>query len=125
MADYDPGTCNINQSESRKRYLAGVAGISAAVLFSMAYLSLSSESYMLVFVFIAATVGFQGFLQGRKNFCVAHARKGTRKTAEETEEVEDDEDRTEDVKTANKIILESVVLGVLLSLSVYLSGIVL
>ena len=125
MTDYQPGTCNINQSESRKRYFVGVAGISAALLFSIAYLILSSESYMLVFVFIAATVGFQGFLQGRKNFCVAHARKGTRKTAEETEEVEDDEDRTEDLKTANRIIAESIVLGISLSLSVYLSGIML
>jgi len=120
--EYESGVCNINQEESKKRYLTGGLSLTAGLVFSYGYTVMSFPSYYLIFGLIAYTSGFVGLLQGRKNFCVKHARQGTQKTGEESEEVKDEEKVEEDRERANRIILKSLAGGALMTTIVYILG---
>jgi len=120
--EYESGVCNINQEESKKRYLTGGLSLTAGLVFSYGYAVMSFPSYYLIFGLIAYTSGFVGLLQGRKNFCVKHARQGTQKTGEESEEVKDEEKVKEDRERANRIILKSLAGGALMTTIVYILG---
>ena len=119
--EYESGVCNINQEESKKRYLTGGLSLAAGLVFSYGYTVLSFPSYYLIFGLIAYTSGFVGLLQGRKNFCVKHARQGTQKTGEESEEIQDEDKIEEDKDRANKILLKSALAGSAMTLLVYLT----
>jgi|APHM01.1.fsa_nt_gi hypothetical protein len=120
--EYESGVCNINQEESKKRYLTGGLSLTAGLIFSYGYAVMSFPSYYLIFGLIAYTSGFIGLLQGRKNFCVKHARQGTQKTGENSEEVQDEEKVKEDKNRANRIVLKSLAGGTLVTATVYLLG---
>lgn len=125
MSKYESGTCNINKKESKKRYWAGGASLATGILFAISYTVLSSSFYILAFVFITFTLGCLGIFQGRKNFCVKHAKKGTEKTGEKEEKINKEEKIQKDKKTANKIILQSILIGALGTVAVYIARIIL
>ncbi|MCL5976488.1 MAG: hypothetical protein M1580_02735 [Candidatus Parvarchaeota archaeon] len=76
IKEYSPGKCNIGPKEIRKRYLAGFLGfIVAAILF--VFLSFFRVGYLLFIILIFPLfLGFIGFYQGYKKFCVANAIAG-------------------------------------------------
>lgn len=120
MTEYQPGVCNINQNESRKRYISGGLGFLLAAVSAILYGFQGMSTHYLVAVLIFSVFGSIGIIQGRKNFCIAHASQGTRKTGEETEEVKDDNSLSADRKTALKTGLEAFISGLLITLAVHL-----
>jgi len=119
MTDYESGVCNINQSESRKRYAGGLLSLFAASFISVSYI-LNGSLMLLFLVALTSIFGVQGVLQGRENFCVAHAKQGTHRTGDETEKVSDEGDKEADSSKANSIILKSVLTGLALTALVYI-----
>lgn len=120
MTEYQPGVCNINQNESRKRYISGGLGFLLAAIFTVLYGFQGLNIQYLLPVFAFSVFGSMGVIQGRKNFCVAHASQGTRKTGEESEEIEDERSLSADRKTAVKTALQAFASGSLITLAVYL-----
>ncbi|MCL4376469.1 hypothetical protein M1558_03185 [Candidatus Parvarchaeota archaeon] len=74
--NYSPGKCNIGPKEIRKRYLAGLAGFIVTAILAV-FISIFRVNY-LFFILLALPLflGFIGFYQGYKRFCVANAIKG-------------------------------------------------
>jgi len=120
MTEYQPGVCNINQNESRKRYISGGLGFLLAAVSAILYGFQGMSTQYLLAVLIFSVFGSMGFIQGRKNFCIAYASQGTRKTGEETEEIKDDSSLSADRKTALKTGLEAFISGLLITLAVHL-----
>ncbi|MCL4396970.1 hypothetical protein M1494_01315 [Candidatus Parvarchaeota archaeon] len=76
MNKYSPGRCNIGPNEVRKRYLAGLVGFVVAAILS-AFFSLFKADYLFFILLIFPLfLGFIGFYQGYKRFCVANAIAG-------------------------------------------------
>jgi hypothetical protein len=125
MTGYSPGECNINHRESVKRYVLGsvalALGSGPVILLALVsgYPSSSSLMYYLIFSLVLNFAGALFVLQGRNSFCVMHAREGTEKTGEDTEGVSYERAVSADKGRANVLILESAVLGVFLTFSVY------
>ncbi len=118
MTDYESGVCNINQNESRKRYAGGLLSLFAVSFISVSYI-LNGSLMLLLLVALTSIFGVQGILQGRENFCVAHAKQGTHRTGNETEQVSDEGDKEADSSKADSMILKSVLTGLALTASVY------
>ncbi|MCL4373176.1 hypothetical protein M1384_03890 [Candidatus Parvarchaeota archaeon] len=74
--NYSPGKCNIGPKEIRKRYIGGLAGFVVFVILAI-FLSIFKVNY-LFFILLAFPLflGFIGFYQGYKRFCVANAING-------------------------------------------------
>lgn len=122
MNEYQAGVCNINQEESKKRYLTGIISLIAGLLLSSLSISFSAP-YILIFAFMAFTFGTLGILQGNKNFCVQHAKSGTQKTDDKTEEISDKQNIEKDNKIANKMIIKSLGIGLIAVTSIYVANI--
>lgn len=120
MVEYQAGVCNINRKETKKRYFTGLIGLLVAFILSGIYLKSYSKLVLLLLIFFSSMIGFQGIIQGRNSFCVARAKKGTRKTTGEKVKVIDGNERHKDNLKAKRIIFYSFNLGAIFSLSVYL-----
>lgn len=120
MTDYEPGTCNINKKESQKRQYAGIIGLIASGILGTVFILVSLPPYTLFFVFLLAVFGFQGLIQSKNNFCVAHAQKGTQKTTNKTEEVQGKENKEKDKSKAKEIMSKSVALGIVITVAFYI-----
>lgn len=120
MTEYQPGVCNISQNESRKRYISGGLGFLVAAVSAVLYGFQGQNIQYLLAVFVFSVFGAMGIIQGRKNFCVAHASQGTRKTGEETEEIEDENNLSADKREALRTVSEAFASGILITLAVYL-----
>lgn len=120
MTEYQAGLCNINHKESRKRYLSAIISFAGTGPVAAAYFA-TSIPYLLILLLITTTFGFQGILQGRKNFCVAHAKKETEKTGDRTQQVENEDEIEEDNRMANRIIIQSTVSGLISTTLIYLA----
>jgi len=118
MPEYQQGVCNINRDESKKRYISGGLGIFLAAVFTVVY-EFSAQAWTFLPVFVFSVFGSIGIIQGRKNFCVAHAREGTQKTGEETKKIRDEEKLRADRKEALKTVLQALITGSLITASVY------
>lgn len=74
--NYSPGECNIGPKEIRKRYLAGLAGFIITVILAVIFSILRVNYLFFVLLVLPLFLGFIGFYQGYKRFCVANAIKG-------------------------------------------------
>lgn len=120
MTGYRPGECNINHRESVKRYVLGSVALalgSGPVILLALGSGYPSSSFLMSLVLNFAGALF--VLQGKNSFCIMHAREGTEKTGEDTEGVSYERAVSADKGRANVLILESAVLGVFITFSVY------
>jgi|GEM_PF-2206017 len=120
MDSYQAGVCNINQKESRKRTLIGLTMLVPMAFFTiLVFRSFSTLS--LAVVWLTGFAAMTGVLQGRENFCVAHAKSQTFKTESEGR-VKDQEDVEKDDKKANKILTHALVVSTVytISLTIYI-----
>jgi hypothetical protein len=103
--EYQPGKCNIGRREQRKRYFLGSSGFTAAgilvILQHFNYLSTAPGSVLPVLLF----VGFNGFIQGRLNFCAGYGLLGKENSDDSQPEATPENSRLQDLLGAAKIQL--------------------
>lgn len=124
MTEYEPGVCNIGKSGQRKRYLLGASGLITGLLLASANFLTNVDD--LVFVGVAALLfmGFEGIIQARKSFCVAHASKGTYNVSdngEEEKEIDDKEARKKDLEQSKKIHGQALAFTVVTTVVLYIA----
>lgn len=102
--EYEPGTCNINQYQQKRRYIMALVGLVSSGMTSLATYSFNLGVEMVAVFAVLTFIGFEGFYQGRLQFCTGFAQKGIKSQGEgsDTEEVSE-EDLAEDRDTARTI----------------------
>ena len=95
---YRPGACNIGPAEIRRRQVAGVLGIVAALGLGVLLLVLGAPPIARLLVALPLAAGFSGFLQARLHFCANYGWRGIRNLGAigDVERVEDAEARRAD-----------------------------
>jgi hypothetical protein len=95
---YRPGACNIGPAEIRRRQVAGVLGIVAALGLGVLLLVLGAPPVARLLVALPLAAGFSGFLQARLHFCANYGWRGIRNLGAigDVERVEDAEARRAD-----------------------------
>jgi hypothetical protein len=99
---YRPGACNIGPAEIRRRQVAGVLGIVAALGLGVLLLVLGAPPVARLLVALPLAAGFSGFLQARLHFCANYGWRGIRNLGAigDVERVEDAEARRADRRKA-------------------------
>jgi hypothetical protein len=102
---YQPGVCNIGPAEIRRRQLAGVMGVGAALGLGGLLLAVDAPQVSRLLVALPLGVGLSGFLQARARFCANYGWRGIRNLGAigDTERVEDVEARRADRRKARSI----------------------
>ena len=119
VADYEPGTCNIDDKESKKRLVIGaVSFLNAAILTAVLFI-FPSFTPIYIGIFILAFTGYLGVIQYRKNFCAGLGLKGKFHIGEE-EEVSGEEDLLRDRKEAVKIVVTALLASATTTYLIYL-----
>jgi len=116
--EYIPGVCNIGPAERRQRRMMGVFGAVATIgLFAVLLVVDAHWAWRLLLVF-PATLAANGFLQDRMHFCVGFGMKGifnVINSAGVTDNVDLEEFRLADRRKAIKIVLYSLVIGLIVA----------
>jgi hypothetical protein len=105
--EYSSGVCNIDYREQKKRYFLGSAGFaSAGALVILHYFNyiLGSPGFILPLLLF---VGFNGFIQGRKNFCAGYGFLGKQNADGSGPESVPEDSRRRDLLEAVRIQLYS------------------
>jgi hypothetical protein len=119
--EYIAGSCNIGQSEIRQRQIVALVGAIFSVI-SIAGLVGSDAAKSARFSLVIPLFVFAiGFVQSRKKFCLAYGFLGTFNFGGlgKISRVSDPISKREDRKTAIKILLQSALLAIGLTLIVY------
>jgi ferric-dicitrate binding protein FerR (iron transport regulator) len=103
---YQPGVCNIGPQEIRRRQMAGVLGVGAAIALGALLLVLDAPPAARLLVALPLAAGFNGFLQTRLRFCATYGWLGIRNLGAigDKERVEDVEARKADRRKALGIL---------------------
>jgi hypothetical protein len=120
--DYIAGACNIGPAEIKQRKTVAFIGLALSVI-SLAYLiSSDSEKSARLTLFIPFTIFAIGFVQSRKKFCLAYGFLGTFNFGKlgKVSKVADSAAKKADRETAIKILLQSLLLALGLTLIAYL-----
>ena len=75
---YQAGVCNIGPAEIRRRRMAGIAGVAAAILLGGLLLLLDVAPAWRLLVALPLASGLSGFLQARWHFCANYGWRGLR-----------------------------------------------
>lgn len=102
---YQPGACNIGPAEIRRRQMAGIMGVGAAVGLGALLLAVDAPQVSRLLVALPLGIGLSGFLQARARFCANYGWRGIRNLGAigEAERVEDAKARREDRRKALSI----------------------
>ena len=113
-SDYIPGMCNIGPAERRMRRLGGIAGSLATVLLLGLLIVTDAPTWWRLIIIIPAAGAATGFLQDRLHFCVGFGMKGIYNvinSAGVVDNVEREEYRLKDKKKAQRIVVYSGLIG--------------
>jgi len=121
MAEYQPGVCNINNNERKKRKIMGGASFLNSMLLTTILFIFPSFTPLLVGILILNFTGFLGFLQSKQHFCAGLALKQKFNLGSSEEKVTDSEDVARDRRKAASIIIQSLLGSVILTTIVYLA----
>lgn len=99
---YQPGVCNIGPQEIRRRQMAGVLGVGAAIALGALLVVLDTPPATRLLVALPLAAGFSGFLQARLHFCANYGWRGIRNLGAigDIERVQDVEARRADRRKA-------------------------
>jgi hypothetical protein len=114
---YQSGVCNIGPSEIAQRKKVAMAGFISAAIFGVLVSLSGSHSPVRFAIFLPLLIGSIGLIQARKKFCLAFGLLGVYNfgIVGRHERVVDEFARAADRKVANKIILQSLALAVVLT----------
>ena len=76
MADYQPGVCNIGESEQRRRYGLGAVAAVATLGLVTWVLGFDGPSWALALAVVPLFGAAEGYFQGRYQFCAGFASLG-------------------------------------------------
>jgi hypothetical protein len=111
---------NISPSERRKRLRFGIIEFAVALTI-LAVLMITGVSHLWrlgLFVLFAAAA--TGYFQWHDKTCVALAAKGTRKTTDHDEKIEDASELAQVMRQSRRVMLKATLTGVLLTAMVVL-----
>lgn len=116
--DYIPGTCNIGKGEIRRRQLVALLGLFLTVSSMTALISTDAATSAKFSIFLPALVFAIGFVQSRKKFCLAYGFAGTFNFGKlgQISRVASAAERKADRATASKILAQSVLLALIITL---------
>ena len=117
-SDYIPGTCNIGKSEIRQRQFVALVGAFLTVFIGIGLLSNEDPNPPRFFIFFPALIFSIGFVQSRKKFCLAYGFAGTFNFGKlgQISRVASAAERKADRATASKILAQSVLLALIITL---------
>jgi len=111
VSDYQPGVCNINKDERKKRLFSGIfgaLGLIAIALYSSFY---ALNFYLLIGVFLFSFISFTGFLQAWYSFCAYYGIRGVYNVRNNLKEVSNN-GGTQDLYKSILIIFQSLVFSI-------------
>lgn len=120
--DYIAGSCNIGPAEIKQRKAVAFIGLALSII-SLAFLiSANSDKSARLILFIPFSIFAIGFIQSRKKFCLAYGFLGTFNFGKmgKVSKVADSASKKADRATASKILLQSLLLALGLTLITYL-----
>ncbi|MGH7442766.1 MAG: hypothetical protein ACREKE_08855 [bacterium] len=118
---YVPGVCNIGPAEIRSRRATGWGGLTASLALALVLFAFSVPALWRLAVFFPATLAATGFLQAAQGFCVGFGFKSAFNFGDRgaTDSVIQAEFRAMDRKKAQKLLLQSLVIGAVAALLAY------
>ena len=122
---YIPGVCNIGPAEIKKRKQAGWAGLIATILLWAAFIWFNVPSIWRLTLFFPAMMSATGFLQAYMHFCAYFGFASLFNFGDvgKTDSVSQAEFRAKDRRRAWQIIIYSVLIGLTISLTAYITSI--
>lgn len=119
---YIPGVCNIGRTETKKRAQAGWFGLIVTIILYGSLVYFGSPRVLRLILFFPAMMTAVGFLQARMHFCAYFGMRGVFNFSDEIgkiETVEEEDFRAVDKKRAQRIIIYSVIIGILAAIVAY------
>ncbi|XGI84613.1 hypothetical protein ACEU6E_05030 [Halorutilales archaeon Cl-col2-1] len=123
--EYRSGYCNIGEYERRKRYTVAVLGFVASAVYVAVILLTEIPGYLVVGVFVPLTVGFEGYIQGKRSFCVTLGLLGkysfsSEASGSDSGDVTDSEERRSDRLYALRITVTALTAAALTTTAIYI-----
>ncbi|MCF8535169.1 MAG: hypothetical protein K9F92_03205 [Candidatus Nanopelagicaceae bacterium] len=120
--DYIAGACNIGPAEIKQRKTVAFIGLALSVISLAYFISSDSEKNVRLTLLIPFTIFAIGFVQSRKKFCLAYGFLGTFNFGKlgKVSKVADSAAKKADRDTAIKILFQSLLLALGLTLIAYL-----
>ena len=118
-SQYIPGVCNIGEVEIHERKRLGWIGIAVTIIIWSSLDIIHSSPYWKILLFIPASVGATGLIQGYSHFFAGFGMKGVFNFSDKlskTDTVTQAEFRAKDKKKAQMIFANSILFGVLVAL---------
>ena len=129
--EYKSGSCNIGEAEIQQRRRIGYIGLILTIITIISYLILVYTIKLTpiygIIVFIPAIMTTVGILQARRKFCAAYGLAHQQNVSLKlgvTQQVEDEQSRRKDRNKALKIIFESVVYALIITILTIITGII-
>jgi hypothetical protein len=119
---YIPGVCNIGPAEIRRRMYSGWVGLAATLALAAVLFYYNNARPWRLMLFFPAFQAATGFLQGLYHFCLGFGFKAVFNFGEpgKVDSVIEAEFRKADRKKAQKILVESAIVGVGVAVGTYL-----
>lgn len=128
---YSAGVCNIGEAEIKQRRRIGYIGLGltlfAIIVFLGLVYSIKLDPFFGVIIFIPAEMSAIGLIQARNKFCAAYGLTHQQNTSSGlglTLKIEDKYSQREDRNKALKIILQSLVVALIITVLTILGGII-
>jgi len=114
---YVPGSCNLGKSEIRRRQFVALLGLFLTGSTLAGLIGTNSPASARWGLFVPLMVFSVGFIQSRKNFCLAYGLMGTFNLGKlgDISRVQSPEDRKADRKTALTILAQSALMALTLT----------
>ena len=108
-ANYIPGTCNIGSGEIRRRQIVALIGLALSISSLVTIISTNAPRGARLGIFLPLAVASIGWVQSRKQFCLAYGFMGTFNFGKlgQLSRVSDNASRAADRKTALSILFQA------------------
>ncbi len=122
---YVPGACNIGKAEIARRLQFGWSGIAVTAVLAVIFYATGVPAPWRLVLFLPAAAGAVGLLQGYLHFCANFGMRGVFNFGSQvgrTDTVEQAEFRRKDRQMATRIMVWSLVIGVVVAVGTTLIG---
>ncbi|MFX0013389.1 MAG: hypothetical protein ACFFB2_02010 [Promethearchaeota archaeon] len=128
---YSAGVCNIGEAEIKQRRRIGYIGLVLTVITIIVYLiliySIKLDPLFGVIIFIPAEMTTIGLIQARSKFCAAYGLTHQQNVSSSlglTIKIEDEVSQREDRNKAIKIVFQSLIIALIITVFTIIGGII-